>query len=303
MPAEATSAGVAVLPLPVSVIVMTRDEALNLPACLASCTECAEVFVVDSGSRDATREIARDAGARLVDFCWDGHYPKKKQWCLESLPLTQPWTLLLDADERLTPALVAELRQCLSGPATPAGFYLSARVGFAGRLLRFGRRHAKLALFRTGAARFSPVDDLRAPGGWEVEGHYQPLVDGPVGFLRQPMIHWDLKPADDWRARHDGYASWAAAMRLSGALDRLVAGEPRPRRWAKRLLAVLPGRPWLVLADSFLLRLGLLDGRAGWAYARARFGYYRAIDRQVRRMRLARSAAAQATPQTGREAA
>src|SRR5689334_13660209 len=88
--------------LPVSVIIPTRNEALNLPRCLESVRDVAEVYVVDSHSSDATPEIARQFGAKLVQFHYQGGWPKKRQWALNSLPLRCDWILLLDADEVLT---------------------------------------------------------------------------------------------------------------------------------------------------------------------------------------------------------
>ena len=72
--------------VPVSVVVMTKNEESNLPKCLPSVERFDEVFVVDSRSDDRTQEIARSAGAEVVEFVWNGRYPKKKQWCLENLP-------------------------------------------------------------------------------------------------------------------------------------------------------------------------------------------------------------------------
>jgi glycosyltransferase involved in cell wall biosynthesis len=278
--------------LPLSVIIMTRNEAANIRDCLVSCAAAAaEIIVVDSASSDDTAEIARTMGAKVVPFIWNGAYPKKKQWCLDNLGLSQPWTLFLDADERLTPEVMAEIVRCI-GPdnADPkAGYYVTARVRFRDRLLRFGRRHCKLALFRTGAAQFPVVDDLGIPGGWEVEGHYQPLVDGPIGWLSAPMIHADAKPFTAWQTRHDAYARWAAAVELRGLLAASEAAEPRRRRVLKYWLKRLPFRPWLVALDTLVLKGGWLDGVAGFAYAADRWRYYRAIERH--RAHLVRDAA------------
>ncbi len=273
--------------LPLSVIIMTRNEAINLPHCLASCLtssrSAAEVFVVDSDSTDETCAIARSYGARLVSFVWDGRYPKKKQWCLDHLPISQPWTLFLDADEQLTPALLDQFCDVLNRAEGPSGYYLQARVGHRGQVMQYGRRHRKLSLFRTGSARFPVVDDLDSAGGWEVEGHYQPIVDGAIGYLSAPLLHHDLKPDADWRARHLNYADWAAMMRLRGALTDSRRHEHWSRRWAKSLLDHTPLRPLAAFIDSYVLCLGFLDGRIGLSYACARAWYYREIDRAVRR--------------------
>src|SRR5271170_3715683 len=95
--------------IPLSVIVMTKNEEKNLAKCLRGLQRMSQVFVVDSGSTDRTPEIARDGGAELVHFAWNGKYPKKKQWCLDNLPFAHDWVLYVDADEEVPPELVDEI--------------------------------------------------------------------------------------------------------------------------------------------------------------------------------------------------
>ena len=97
----------------VTVIIPVRNEAHNLPRCLRALGDVAEVIVVDSQSTDATVEIARDLGAQVVQFHYQGGWPKKRQWAMDTLPLAHHWILLLDADEVLTPELTAEIRRAI----------------------------------------------------------------------------------------------------------------------------------------------------------------------------------------------
>src|SRR5271168_4553789 len=96
--------------LPVSVIVAARNEEKNLPRCLEALRDVGEVYVIDSQSTDATPEIARAFGAKVVQFHYQGGWPKKRQWAIDTLPLEFDWILLADADEALTPELVEEIR-------------------------------------------------------------------------------------------------------------------------------------------------------------------------------------------------
>ncbi len=123
--------------LPVSVIIPVRNEARNLPRCLDALREMGEVYVIDSQSTDATVAIARTYGAKVVQFHYPGGWPKKRQWAMDTLPLAYDWILLLDADEVLTPELVAEIRQAIENPAIQ-GYYLALRMYFLGRVLRHG---------------------------------------------------------------------------------------------------------------------------------------------------------------------
>src|SRR5256885_11355904 len=91
--------------LPVTAIVAVRNEARKLPRCLQSLRDVGEVYVVDSQSTDATQQIAESYGAHLVQFHYQGGWPKKRQWAMESLPLAYDWIFLVDADEALSPGL------------------------------------------------------------------------------------------------------------------------------------------------------------------------------------------------------
>lgn len=270
-------------PIPVSVVVMTRDEAANIGPCLAALSDFAERVVVDSASTDGTAEAAVAAGARVVPFAWSGRYPKKKEWCRRNLDLAHRWMLYVDADEIVTAELAAEISRLMAAGPAAAGYFLEARHAFAGRPLRFGLRNAKLALIDRLRARFPDCDDLEAPGSWEVEGHYQPILDGRAGRLRAPMIHWDRKPLSAWLARHERYAAWEAHLRAVGAKATMEAGEPARRRWLKRLVRRMPLQPVAAFLHCYVVRLGFLDGAAGFHFAVSRAVYYWLIG--VARMR------------------
>ena len=127
--------------IPVSAVILTKDEELNLPACLASLREVvAEIFVVDSGSSDRTVDIARAAGARVVTHAFSGH-SAQWQWALSELPLEHDWVLGLDADQRLMPELARELHELFSDPQQVqeySGFYVTRRNIFRGKWIRWG---------------------------------------------------------------------------------------------------------------------------------------------------------------------
>jgi hypothetical protein len=140
--------------LPVTVIVAARNEARNLPRCLESLGDVGEVYVVDSQSTDPTVQIAQSYGAQVVQFHYQGGWPKKRQWAMESLPLAYDWIFLVDADEALTPELANEIRHAIQDPAYD-GYYIALRMFFLDRELRHsGANFYKLSLFRRGKGRF-----------------------------------------------------------------------------------------------------------------------------------------------------
>ncbi|CAO3445057.1 Glycosyl transferase, family 2? [Azospirillum argentinense] len=260
--------------IPVSVVVMTRNEAVNLPHCLSALDRFAERFVVDSGSTDGTPAIAAAAGARVVPFQWDGRYPKKKQWCLDQLPFGRDWVLFVDADERLGAALVEEIAALMATGPRHAGYFIDGRPVFLGRRLRYGAGNRKLALFDRRKACFPPAPDLDVATMWEVEGHYQPVIAGTVGRLRHSLDHADDKPVAAWFERHARYADWEAALRSDGRMRELIGLEIGARRWLKSGFNRLPARPLLAFLYGYVLRLGFLDGGPGLQHALARSFYY-----------------------------
>lgn len=264
-------------PLPISVVIPTLAEERNLPACLASVAWADEVFVVDSGSRDRTAEIARAQGARVVPFRYVAGGPRKKTWALAELPFRNDWILLLDADERVTPELEAELRALFRRGPDKRGYYLNRRHLFLGRWLRHGGNYPSwnLRLVRRGAGRFERLgtEDLASAG--DVEVHEHVLLDGPAGYLRAPLLHEDFRDLDQFIERHNRYSTWDARMRtlLRGEVRvesipaRLFGSPVERKRFLKRIWVRLPGRPLLRFLYMYVLRLGFLDGRAGFIYA------------------------------------
>lgn len=257
------------------IVVMTRNSAAVLEECLASVRGLGPVWVVDSASTDDTAGIAARHGAQLIPFRWNGQYPKKKQWCLENLPFIGRWVLFLDSDERLTPDIAEAIRAALAAPpAGVAAYYLRAEPVFLGQRLRHGRLHEKIALMDRNRAFFPPCADIGAEVGWEVEGHYQPELDGRAGRLKGRLFHIVGPDLSTAFARHNGYSDWAAAAPVGRQMPALRQGEPWRRRFAKAVLEHSGFAPLLAFADSYLLRLGFLDGAAGLHYALFRGFYY-----------------------------
>lgn len=257
----------------ISVIVLTKNEEEGLGNTLSNLSDFDEVIVVDSMSEDRTVEIAKAHGARVVDFVWDGKYPKKKQWSLDNAGARHPWVLLLDADEYPSPALIRELSTLGSRlPTSPNGaFDIHLLYRFGGKLLRHGHVVTKRSLLHTARARFPEVNDLSAPGIREVEGHYQPETSAPIGRLVHRIIHDDRDPVSSWFARHNRYSDWEAHLRLNNALRSEIASK-RTRKG--QIFDAVPLKPVLFFLYAYVARGGFLDGRAGFDYASALAMYY-----------------------------
>jgi glycosyltransferase involved in cell wall biosynthesis len=258
--------------LPVTVIVPVRNQARNLPRCLDALGPMGEVYVVDSQSTDATVEIARSHGAQVVQFHYKGGWPKKRQWAMDNLPLAYDWTLLLDADEVLTPELTTEIRRAVQDPAIN-GYYLALRMYFLGQVLRHGDASFwKLSLFRRGKGRYECrfKDQDASMADMEVHEHVQ--VDGPTAQLKNPLIHLNVESLSRYIQKHDEYSNWEARVLLQGEgsgsqiSSSLFATQAQRRRRIKEKLFAVPGSPVLLFVYRYLFRLGFLDGVPGLIY-------------------------------------
>lgn len=270
-------------PLPLTVLVTTRNEEANVERCLASVHGWADqIFVLDSESADGTVEIARRyADVRNLAYDHSRIIPWIFQWGLDHLPIRNEWILLLEADQAPTPELKAEIAALLERPGEVGedGFYIRRRQIFRGQRLRFGGYGGKhlLKLFRRGRAELDPEEqDTRV------------YVRGPVGRLRHPLEEWNCKE-DSIRfylEKHLRYAEafareelerrrglpWKARPRLFGTPDERVLW--LKDRWFRMPLFV---RPALYFFYRYILLLGFLDGSTGFVFHALQAFWFRLV--------------------------
>jgi glycosyltransferase involved in cell wall biosynthesis len=257
---------------PISVLIPALNEAANLPACIASVGFCDEIVVVDSGSTDASCALARDAGATVVDFHWNGQFPKKKNWALERFPWRNEWVLILDADERITPALAAELKAAVASPAFD-GYYLNRRFYFLdGWLNHCGYFPSwNLRFFRHRLGRYETPDGQAQTDSGDNEVHEHILLGGRTGYLSAPMEHYAFPSIAVWVEKHNRYSNWEARANLvhsgAGHKGAIEPGLSRKRR-LKSIARSLPFRPTLRFLYHFVWRAGILDGYRGYIFCR-----------------------------------
>jgi glycosyltransferase involved in cell wall biosynthesis len=257
--------------LPVSVIVAARNEERNLPSCLESLRDVGEVYVIDSQSADATPEIARTFGAKVVQFHYQGGWPKKRQWAIETLPLSYDWILLVDADEALTPELTEEIRRAIQNP-NMNGYYISLRMYFLGRLLRRGGAGFwKLSLFRRGKGgyecRLRDQDKSMA----DMEVHEHVVVEGATARLKNPLVHRNVESLSRYIQKHDEYSNWEAKVWLEKEPNEQLqpaffGTQAQRRRWLKKNFLRMPGASFLFFVFKYVFCLGFLDGLPGLIY-------------------------------------
>jgi len=296
----------AVARVPISAVVLTYNEEDNLPACLESLSAwVGEIFIVDSGSTDATLAIAERHGAKVVHHAFESH-TRQWRWALESLPCAYEWVLGLDADQRVTPELRAELERLFAeGPAGPEGvdgIYVRRRQIFRGSWIRHGGYYPKylLKLFRRGGVRIDENDLL--------DHHF--YVAGPTRNLPFDILEDNLKEYDIsfWIEKHNRYARLHAREEMArrhgeGAwvIEPALGGSPDQRivwlkeRWYRMPLYV---RPALYFVYRYFLRLGFLDGKQGFIFHFLHAFWYRLlVDIHLDTLQSERARAARPDPE------
>ncbi len=248
----------------ISVLILTRNEERDLPGCLASVAWSEDVHVFDSFSTDTTAEIARSAGAHLHQRVFDD-YATHRNAALQ-INFVHPWVLILDADERPTPSLCAEMQAAVER-ASPqlSGFRLRRRDFLFGTWLK----HAQISpyyirLVRPERSRYTrPVNEV-------IE------VEGQIAELKEPLDHFPFsKGIAHWIAKHNMYSTMEAQLiaQGQGLLQpslRTAFRDPdfhTRRLHQKALFYRLPARPLLKWLYMVVIRRSFLDGRAGMTYA------------------------------------
>ena len=264
--------------LDLTIAIPVRNEERNLPGCLEAIGSdlASRIVVIDSGSTDRTVEIARGFGAEVIDFAWNGRFPKKRNWFVRNYPFTTKWVLFLDADEYLTDNFKAELRESLNSE-TKAGYWLSYTVYFMGRQLRGGYPLRKLALFQVGAGEYERIDEDR----WsrlDMEVHEHPVLQGETGVIKSRIDHQDFRGVSHYIAKHSEYADWEAArfLKATGGDTSVAGGWTWKQRFKYRLMRSVWIGPAYFCGSYFLLG-GFRDGARGLAFALLKMSYFTQI--------------------------
>lgn len=275
----------------ISVVVLTFNEADNLERCLESAGFSDDVLVLDSGSTDDTCAIALARGARVLTRSFDS-FGRQRNYAMEHGDLKHGWVLHLDADEVVTPELRATLLAISNAKSSPFPAYrIPSKLMLMGRWLRHS------GMYPAYQVRFGRREALR----FIDHGHGQREALAPelIGTIEAAFEHYNFsKGLDDWYARHRRYAEQEAVQALAEQghalhLSDLVRADPTVRRRAlKRLANRLPFRPSLRFSYSYFLKLGFLDGRPGYQYARMLATYQSFIDQSLARIRDSNGSAA-----------
>lgn len=257
--------------VPVSVIIPTLNEGKNLRRCLDHLEWADEVLVVDSGSSDDTVAIAHEYGAKVVNFRWNGHWPKKKNWALREAPLTHEWVLIVDADEWIVPELAGEIERVLKNPAG-AGYYVNRRFIFMGRWIKHCGYYPSwnLRLIQRGQGEYEQLTGVGNTGSGDNEVHEHVVPAGEVSYLKNDMLHLAFPSIYTFMEKHNRYSNWEAAVqyRKLHTSSAAIGAELSKRRKLKDMSRALPFRPTLRFLYSYLWMGGIFDGQPGYVFCR-----------------------------------
>lgn len=246
----------------VSVLIPTKNEERNLQACLDSVAWANEIIVYDSFSNDSTVEIAKKNNVKIVQRQFD-NFSTHKNWALDHIEFRNTWILIVDADECITPLLAEEINRLLQKGPDKNGYYIARKNYFDGKWIRHGGWYPdwNLRLFKLGHACYE-----------ERIVHEHMLVDGPAGYLQEPLLHYDDKGMERYFDRHNIYSSLEAVecyqflhkKKQMGTLKEYWKSGPHRRRFLKQLAyRYLPCRPLFKFLWMYFFKLGFLDGRIG----------------------------------------
>lgn len=262
----------------VTVVILTKNEEVNLPDCLESVKNFADrIVIVDSGSTDKTEEIARRYNADFYYHPFEYH-AKQWNWALDYTEICTSWTLRFDADERLTPALIKELKQIMKDHADDDvnGVTMEASLFFMGREMKHGGpQKRKLMLFKTGKAR---IEDRKMD-------EHTILTEGRAIDCKEKFLHYDFKDMSFWINK----LNWYATREMQDYFDYKNGKDAEINANDKEIASIrnkkfgvyykFPKflRSWLMFLYAYIFQLGFLDGKEGFIYHWTYHRFYRTL--------------------------
>ena len=273
----------------VTVVILTKNEEINLPDCLTSIKSFAHrVVIIDSGSTDRTEEVARIFGADFYVHDFE-IYARQFNWGIDNTNIDTKWTFRLDADERLTPELCKELENLMIEHENDNvnGITMEAWLYFMGKKIKHGcHNKRKLMLFKTGIGR---IEDRKMD-------EHTILKDGVSIYAKNRFIHYDFKNMTHWINKMNWYATRemqdyfeyinGQKYELKGEKDSAISGT-RKKKFGLYYKFPIFFRSWLLFVYYYIFKLGFLDGKEGFVYHYMYHRWYRAlVDAKILEQRI-----------------
>ncbi|MDD2336060.1 MAG: glycosyltransferase family 2 protein [Geobacteraceae bacterium] len=267
----------------ISVLILTLNEELNIERCLASLDWCCDVVILDSMSSDNTRQLASAWGARVFERAFD-NYASQRNFGLKEIVFKNPWVLMVDADEEVSPDLVDEMNQAVAVCSKETTlFRLRRKDHFLGKWIKHSSGYP------TWFGRLVRPDMVHV----EREINEEYVTDGQIGLLQNHLNHFPFnKGFASWIDKHNRYSTMEAKLMIAGGLKTpavtdLFCSDPSNRRRAiKWIVYRMPFRPLLMFLALYIFKGGFLDGKAGLTFCLLRSFYEFMINCKVQESRL-----------------
>ncbi|WP_047549750.1 glycosyltransferase family 2 protein [Methylotenera sp. G11] len=257
----------------ISVLILTKNEQQDLPGCLESVAWSDDVHVYDSMSTDDTVAIAERFGAKVTQrgygeskLAFGGDESAHRNWGLSNLPFKYPWVFVIDADERVTPGLLAAMNAAVNEPNVYVAFRIQRRDFFMDTWLK----HVQTSPFYIRLFKPEKIHHERVI-------NTVTIVDGPIGDIAGYLDHFPFsKGIGHWVDRHNAYSRFEAQQIVENRANQatfslkkaFMAKDFNERRFhQKELFYRLPFRPFIKFLILYVGKRGFLDGRAGFTYA------------------------------------
>jgi len=269
----------------ISIVVLTKNEEKDLPACLESVTWSNDIHVLDSGSTDKTLEIAKNYGAKIAINAFES-FGKQRNYSLDYIDIANDWILFLDADEIVTQEFKLAMETAITNAdETIAGFYCCWKMMLEGRWLKRCDNFPKwqFRLMKKGRARFTDYG----------HGQKEDKIIGKIEYIKEPYLHYGFsKGWTNWIDRHNKYSNQEAVERLQNQppFKNVFSKHGSIRNPAlKSRLSKIPGWPFLRFIQAYFLSLGILEGMPGLIYCTNMAIYEYLIQIKIRELKQARA--------------
>jgi glycosyltransferase involved in cell wall biosynthesis len=270
--------------LSLTIAIPIKNEAVLLQGCIDAIGTnfAAKIIILDSGSTDGSLEIAKENDIEVLDFKWNGQFPKKRNWFLQNYTPSTKWVLFLDADEYLSESFKSEVRKNIDNDNL-VGFWLTYTRYFLGEKMKGGYPLRKLALFRVGAGEYERIEE----NNWsalDMEIHEHPVLEGNTGTIKSEIDHLDFRGISHYVIKHNEYASWEAERFIN--MDKSDTGRQR-WTWKQKIKYKLMQTPFIGPAyflGSYFLLGGFRDGSRGLAFSILKASYFTQIYCKVKEL-------------------
>tara|TARA_A100001011_G_C14318617_1_gene849252 strand:- start:1008 stop:1841 length:834 start_codon:yes stop_codon:yes gene_type:complete len=260
--------------LDLTIAIPTFNEEKHIKSCIDSigANFAQKIFILDSFSKDNTPSIAKKLGAEVINFKWDGKFPKKRNWFLFNNEIRSKWILFLDADELLNEKFKNEIKKILPY-TTHKGFYLNYNNYFFGKKLKGGLKMRKLALFQVGSGFYEKIEE----DFWsnlDMEVHEHPIINGTLGKINAEIDHKDFNGVARYIDKHNQYSSWEAQRFLKINLQKKNFVKWNLRQKLKYNFVSNPFSGLVFFFVQYFIFGGWKDGLIGFYFAILKSTYY-----------------------------